>query len=775
MFAKASTATVRVCGRGGADGSADAGSEKSIGPFHAEMPIAGLLPQSAASGGEIGVELASGLVAECRVLFQRLAGNGLDLTGNAVAVLAHRLGVAVEDAIRDVGHRVAGERQAPGEHLVEHDAEGEDVGALIDVAAAKLLGRHVVQRADHRSRQRQCRLRREGIGGGRGLGEPEIEHLHELPRRDDQVRALDVAVDDAELVSLVERLSDLHRDVEAVGHAERAAGDTVGKQLALHILHRDEQPAFVFDEIVGNGDVRRAQLRGDLGLANQAGAGLRRCLERADQELERDPSSEPRVFGKVDLAHTAFAKAFEYAVLEDGCPRQVCAVRHLSIIVPGHMATLVRRLGLWSSIGLVIGITIGGGIFRTPAGIAARVPDPVFMLGVWVLGGVIVLCGALAFAELSAAMPETGGMYVYLREGWGRPYAFLYGWAQLVLIRASALGGISSVFGEYFLRVFGIDPALHPDWADYLAAGAIVVATVTNIVGVRLGALFAGISTVTKFGALAFLVLVSFALGGGVGGSVTHFASSGAAVDPGLFGLSLISVMWAYDGFADLTFASGEVTDPQRNLPRAIIFGTLAIIAIYLAANAAYLYVIPIDRLKDSRLISADTLGAIFGQAGVSFIAVVVMISTFGSLMGSMLASPRIFFAMADDQLFFKPIAAVHPKWNTPYVAILLACALGVAMVMTQTFEQLTDTFVLAMWPFYALSVAAIYRLRKSQPHLQRPYKVIGYPFVPAVFIAAATYLVINALVTDPKWTSITFAVVMAGLPVYYLWFRRAE
>ncbi len=205
-------------------------------------------------------------------------------------------------------------------------------------------------------------------------------------------------------------------------------------------------------------------------------------------------------------------------------------------------------------------------------------------------------------------------------------------------------------------------------------------------------------------------------------------ASTGAAVNPGLFGLALISVMWAYDGFADLTFASGEVTDPQRNLPRAIIFGTVAIIAIYLLANAAYLYVTPIGQLQNSKLIAADTLSAIFGQVGVSFIAVVVMISTFGSLMGSMLASPRIFFAMADDKLFFKPIAAVHPKWNTPYVAIGLAAVLGVAMVMTQTFEQLTDTFVLAMWPFYALSVAALYRLRKSHPHLQRPYKVVGYP-----------------------------------------------
>ena len=434
--------------------------------------------------------------------------------------------------------------------------------------------------------------------------------------------------------------------------------------------------------------------------------------------------------------------------------------------------TLVRRLGLLSSIGLVIGITIGGGIFRTPAGIATRVPDPVFMLGVWVLGGVIVLCGALAFAELSAAMPETGGMYVYLREGWGRPYAFLYGWAQLVLIRAAALGGISSVFGEYFMRVFGLDPVAHPAWADYLAAGAIMFAGATNIVGVQLGALFAGISTVAKFGALSLLVVASFVLGGGAGASFGNMAPTGAAVDAGVFGLALISVMWAYDGFADLTFASGEVKDPQRNLPRAIIIGTVLIIAIYLLANAAYLYVSPIDKMATSPLIAADTMGALFGQAGVSFIAVIVMISTFGSLMGSMLASPRIFFAMADDRMLFAPIARVHPIWKTPYVAIALACLLGVAMVMTQTFEQLTDTFVLAMWPFYALSVAAVYTLRKSQPNLNRPYKVVGYPFVPAVFIAAAIYLVANALYEDTLWVSITFGVVLLGLPVYYLWFR---
>ena len=437
------------------------------------------------------------------------------------------------------------------------------------------------------------------------------------------------------------------------------------------------------------------------------------------------------------------------------------------------MPTLVRRLGLWSSIGIVIGITIGGGIFRTPAGIATRVPDPVFMLSVWVVGGLVVLCGALAFAELAASMPETGGMYVYLREGWGRPYAFLYGWAQAVLIRAAALGGISSVFGEYFLRVFGFDPAAYPYAADYLAAGAIAFAALVNIIGVQLGALFVGLSTLTKFGALAALVLLSFLLGGESGASWTNLASTSAVVQPGLFGLALISVLWAYDGFADLSFASGEVKDPQRNLPRAIIVGTLAIIAIYLLANVAYLYMNPIEKVQSSRLIAADTMASMFGRAGASFISVVVMISTFGSLMGSMLASPRIFFAMADDRLFFKPIAAVHPRFKTPYVAILFACVLGIAMVMTQTFEQLTDTFVLAMWPFYALSVAAIYRLRKSQPRLQRPYKVVGYPVVPAIFIAAAIYLVVNALITDPTWTSITFGVVLAGLPVYYVAFTN--
>ena len=434
---------------------------------------------------------------------------------------------------------------------------------------------------------------------------------------------------------------------------------------------------------------------------------------------------------------------------------------------------LVRRLGLWASIGIVIGVTIGSGIFRTPAGIASRVPDPALMLAVWLFGGLISLCGALSVAELAASMPHTGGWYVYLREGWGRLLAFLFGWSELVLIRASAVGAISTVFGEYLLRSIGIDPALHERAADYLSAGAIVFAGAANICGVQYGAAIAGVSTIAKFGALALLVLTSFVLGGSAGASTAHFTAAGEPVQAGLFGLALISVLWAYDGFADLSFAGGEVANPQRNLPRAIVIGTLAILTIYLSANVAYLYVSPIERIAESRLIAADTMQAMFGRAGVAFISVVVMLSAFGALNASMLASPRVFFAMADDGLFFRVVAKVHPRFKTPYVAILLAAALGVVFVLTRTFEQLADTFVLSIWPFYAFGVAALYILRRRRPDLPRPYRVPGYPVLPAVFILGVIYLVTNALVTDPVWTGVTFAIVLAGVPVYYAAFAR--
>ena len=256
-------------------------------------------------------------------------------------------------------------------------------------------------------------------------------------------------------------------------------------------------------------------------------------------------------------------------------------------------------------------------------------------------------------AELAASLPHTGGWYVYLREGLGRLASFLIGWSELVLIRASAAGAISTMFSEYFRQSMGHDPAIHGAAADYVAAGAIVLAATINIRGVQLGAMIAGASSVAKFGALAFLVIASIVLGGGAGASTTNFTAASGPVDAGLFGLALISVLWTYDGFADLSFAAGEANDPQRNLPRAIIVGTLVIIGIYLAANAAYLHVNPVERLATSPLIAADSMQAIFGPIGVAFVSVVVTISTFGALIAIMLSAPRVFSRWPTIDLLF--------------------------------------------------------------------------------------------------------------------------
>lgn len=441
-----------------------------------------------------------------------------------------------------------------------------------------------------------------------------------------------------------------------------------------------------------------------------------------------------------------------------------------------HNSKLPRTLGLWSSVALVVGITIGSGIFRSPAGIAQKVPDPRLMLMLWVVGGAITLCGALSLGELAAALPETGGLYAYLREGWGRLPAFLFGWSELVLIRANALGGIAVVFGEYLLRSIGVDPIEHYILSRSLSAAAIAFAALVNIRGADLGALIVGIATWAKFLALAVLALSAFLIGGSHGAAVSHLTTgTGAPVAIGSMGLALVSILWAYDGWADLSFASGEVKDPQRNLPRAIILGTLAIIVIYLMTNVAYLYVNPIEKVAQSRLVAADTMLALFGRAGVVLVSMFVMISSFSSLNGSMLASPRVFFAMADDGLFFETIAKVHPRYRTPYVAIILAAMLGMALVLSRSFESLTDTFVLAIWPFYALGVAAIYRLRRLRPDLERPYRAIGYPIVPAIFVISVVAFVINALVNDPIPTAITFALILAGAPVYRFFFARAR
>jgi basic amino acid/polyamine antiporter, APA family len=435
---------------------------------------------------------------------------------------------------------------------------------------------------------------------------------------------------------------------------------------------------------------------------------------------------------------------------------------------------LPRTLGLGSATALVIGITIGSGIFRSPAGVAQKVGDPTLFMALWIVGGLLALAGALSLAELAAAFPESGGYYAYLRESWGRPTAFLFGWTQLVVLRASAIGGIALACGQYSLRMLGIDPVENGTTAQLVSAAAIVIAASSNVVGARIGAAVVNISSSAKFIALVGLAAVALMLGGAHGGSAAHFTSS-APVTTSAFGLALVSVLWAYDGWGDVSFAGGEVKDPQRTLPRAIIGGTLGVIVAYVLVNIGYVYVLSMPAVANSPLVAADTMTAIVGSAGAALVSMLVAVSTFGALNADFLGSPRIFFAMADDGLFFRAIARVHPRFQTPHVAILLTAAMSVVLVFSRSFEALTETFVIAIWPFYGLCVAGVFRLRRLRPNMDRPYRVFGYPIVPAVFLAAVVCFLLNALISEPLATSVTFAIILAGIPVYMVAFGKKQ
>ena len=439
---------------------------------------------------------------------------------------------------------------------------------------------------------------------------------------------------------------------------------------------------------------------------------------------------------------------------------------------PPESRSLTRQLGLWSAVAVLIGSTIGSGIFRSPAGITNRLPGPLPLMSVWIAGGLFALCGALTLAELSGAYPQTGGMYVFIREAWGRVTAFLFGWAELVIIRAASLGAISTTFAEYLLRVLGYDPGLAPysDWVHYVAAVAIALTATFNYVGVSWSSLVLNLTTLAKYGGLLFIILLAFAIGlPQTGGHYTPAAPAGS-FEIAAFGLALVSVLWAFDGWADLSFVAGEVKDPRRNLPRAIIIGVLAVIVIYVLANLAYLAVMPVGEIRTSPLVAADVAQRLIGAPGVVFVAITVMLSTFGTLNATLLTAPRIFFAMADDGLFFRKVASVHPRFGTPYVSILLTTVLGVMFVLLRTFEQLADTFVTAIVPFYALAVGAVFVLRRRAGY-EPPFRTPLYPVVPALFILATLFLLGNAIL-DPssRWGTLgVLGVIVLGIPVYYL------
>jgi len=440
---------------------------------------------------------------------------------------------------------------------------------------------------------------------------------------------------------------------------------------------------------------------------------------------------------------------------------------------PPAKTELARKLGLWSATAVVIGSTIGSGIFRSPAGIADKLPGPLPMMAVWIAGGIFAMCGALTMAEVASALPRTGGLYVFCKDAWGDLTGFLFGWGQISMIRAASLGGIAITFSEYFFRVLGFNPVAPENsrMVHWTAAAAILVTGMFNYVGVRFAANVNNFTVIAKYGGLMFIIIVALALGLPHNG-LSHFTP---AVPPGsftlpAFGLALVSTLWAFDGWADLAYNAGEVKDPGRNLPRALIGGTLAVLGIYLAANLAYMTVLPIEEIRTSKLVAADVAQRVIGAGGVTFVAITVMISTFGTLNTVLFTSPRVFFAMADDGLFFRPVAKVHPKFGTPYVAITVVASLGMVFVLLLPFESLADTFVTAFLPFYMLAVASVFKLRGT-PGYNPTFRVPLYPLVPLLFIVSVLYLLGNAIVQESSRMSTlaVLGVLLLGIPVYYL------
>ena len=426
-----------------------------------------------------------------------------------------------------------------------------------------------------------------------------------------------------------------------------------------------------------------------------------------------------------------------------------------------------RTVGLWSAVAVLVGVTVGSGIFRVPATVAATLQSPGPAMLCWALGGIVALAGALSVAELAAAMPRSGGIFAYLLEGYGPLPAFLFGWTELAVIRASALGATSTIFAEYL----GYFIPLSAEQVHLVAAATILVVGTINYVGVNRAVAVLTPATVAKYAALLVLGLLAFTAISG-GGAAPHRVLWQGGAQLSLIASALVPVMWTYDGWADLSFMGGEVARPQRTLPLALIIGTCCVMLVYLVVNLGFWYALSAKQIADAPLVATAVAQHIplIGSAGAALIAAVVLLSTFSGLHASLMTGSRVIFAMGDRGLMFRSVGRVSPRFRSPSVAIWVATVLGCVYVMQNDFAQLADRFVLGLWPFYVLTVAGVYVLRRTQPELPRPYRTWGYPLVPAVFLLASLGMLANALVTDPRDTGVTLLVIVTGVPVYFLW-----
>jgi amino acid transporter len=434
------------------------------------------------------------------------------------------------------------------------------------------------------------------------------------------------------------------------------------------------------------------------------------------------------------------------------------------------VGSLPRRLSVWSTSAVLIGSTIGSGIFRVPSVAADQGGSLGAVAVLWVTGAVLTLFGALTVAELAALFPRPGGIYVYLKEAFGPIPAFLFGWTRLLVVQPALLGGIALIFAAYSATFI----PLSEGQLRGVAVAAILLVGGANYRSLSWGAAIQNVSTLAKVLALVGLAAVIFLLadpGAGAFGDPVRLEPTGWSS----FGVALIAVLWAYDGWADATYVAGEVRDPERALPRALVGGFAVVVFVYLLLNAAYLFALPLEEMARSELVAADAASVVLGGAGAAVVAGLVLLSTFGALNGTMMSGPRVFFALGRDGLFFHRFGAVHPTGRTPHIAILLASALGVAYVSVRSFEELAEAFILGLWPFFMLAVWGVFRLRRTRPDLVRPYRTWGYPLVPLLFLLASGAMLLNALLAQPLSTLFSFGVIASGFPAYWIWKRTVR
>ncbi|MCC7053664.1 MAG: amino acid permease [Gemmatimonadaceae bacterium] len=442
-------------------------------------------------------------------------------------------------------------------------------------------------------------------------------------------------------------------------------------------------------------------------------------------------------------------------------------------------AGYARQLGLFSATMMVVGGIIGAGIFLNPAIVAQRVGTGPAIIATWGLGALIAIVGAFVFAELGARAPKAGGGYVYLRDAFGAFPAFLYGWALFLMISTGAIAAVAMTFANYAAATFGLTPA----WTTPLAVGAIVLLTLVNVAGVRPGAITQNVATMLKLGAIAFLVVAAFIAPDAGDTAPTILASAAPAVPAGVtawvlaVGAALVPVLFAFGGWQQTNFIAEELRDPQRDLPRALVLGVLIVVAAYLLVNIAYLRALGVGGLATSTAPAADTVGVLLGERGRALIGAGIMVSTFGFLNLVILVTPRVYQAMAADGVFFARMARVHPRTRTPVAALTGQAVWAVVLLFSGSYGQLLDYVVFADWVFFGATAATLFVYRARERRGEVPHttvRAVGHPVSTTLFLAAAAYVIVGSVLSNPVNAAKGTALLALGWPAFAWWRRGA-